>query len=73
LSEQGSDKDAIFQYVAAVELAPHNAQLRDRLAELYLKMKRVDAARSQWQAALAIDPLHQAFADRLGTLGATAK
>jgi len=70
LSEQGRIRDAIFQYVAAVELAPENADFRNKLAELYLKANRPDAGRIQWQAARVIDPLHKAFAEKLRSLGA---
>ena len=73
LSEQGRIRDSIFQYVAAVELAPENADFRNKLAELYLKANRPDAARIQWQAARVIDPLHKAFTDKLRSLGAEAQ
>lgn len=72
LEAQGRPRDAIFQYVAAVELSTHDAELRDRLATLYLKEHYVDAARQQWRAAYQIDPMHNAFADRLLALEAAA-
>ena len=56
-----------------MELAPQNADFRNKLAELYLKMNRPDAARAQWQQAHLIDPLNKAFADHLRALGATAE
>jgi tetratricopeptide (TPR) repeat protein len=72
LWEQGRVRPAIFQYVAAVELAPENADFRNKLAELYVKANRPDAARIQWQAAHVIDPLHKAFTEKLRSVGAGA-
>jgi hypothetical protein len=69
LAGQRRYREAIIQYVAAVELAPEDTGLRDRLADLYLVMQRKDAAREQWQAALAIDPTNQRFAEKLRALG----
>jgi tetratricopeptide (TPR) repeat protein len=73
LAEQGRTREAIFQYVAAVELAPHSADSRDHLAELYVKVKQFDAAKRQWQKAFQIDPMHKAFAERLHWLDAAMK
>ena len=72
LSEQGRVRPAIFQYVAAVELAPESADFRNKLAELYLKVNRPDAARIQWQQAHKIDPLHKEFTERLRSLAPAA-
>jgi hypothetical protein len=55
-----------------VELAPENAEFRNKLAELYVKANRPDAARIQWQAAHVIDPLHKAFTEKLRSVGAGA-
>ena len=72
LWEQGRVRPALFQYVAAVERAPENADFRNKLAELYVKANRPDAARIQWQAAHVIDPLHKAFTEKLRSVGAGA-
>jgi len=73
LEAQGRTRDAIFQYVAAVELASHDSELRDRLAQLYVKSNHLEAARQQLRAAFQIDPMHKAFADQLLALEASAK
>jgi len=70
LEAQGQTRGAIIQYVAAVELSTHDAELRDRLAALYLRAHDVAAARQQLRAAYQIDPMHKAFADRLLALEA---
>jgi tetratricopeptide (TPR) repeat protein len=56
LVKQGRLRDAIFQYVAAVEIAPDDAELRNTLGELYSKLNYADAALAQWKIAEKLDP-----------------
>jgi tetratricopeptide (TPR) repeat protein len=56
LIKQGRRHEAIYQYVAAVELDRENADLRDKLAELYQSVGQHEAAREQWRMALEIAP-----------------
>jgi tetratricopeptide (TPR) repeat protein len=56
LVKQGRLREAIFQYVAAVEIAPDDAELRSTLGELYFKLNYGDAALAQWQIAETLDP-----------------
>lgn len=68
LAAQGRIRDAIFQYVAAVELNGDSAELRNKLAHLYVQAGRPDAARTQWEWARLIDPANRYYRDRLGAL-----
>ena len=65
LVKQGRLREAIFQYVAAVEIAPHDAELRDTLAELYFELNYPDAALAQWQIAMTLDPTSGHIMDHL--------
>ena len=49
LAQQGRFRDAVNQYVAAVELEPDDAALHSELAAAYLKLDRPDYARQQWK------------------------
>lgn len=62
-------RDAIIQYVAAVEIAPGDAKVRDRLAGLYRRVGKPDAAREQWEQALLISPTTVTYAENLKALG----
>jgi tetratricopeptide (TPR) repeat protein len=70
LEHQGRFRDAVYQYVAAVELDPQDAEMRSRLATVYLKLDRPDAAREQWQAAHLLDPLNRTYTASLEALPA---
>jgi tetratricopeptide (TPR) repeat protein len=70
LLEQGRVRGAIFQYVAAVELNGDRADLRDTLANLYVRAHRPDAARTQWEEALIIEPDNRTYRASLAALQA---
>ena len=65
LAGQGRTREAIFQYVAAVEIDPASPDLRDKLAELYFKLNYTDAALTQWQVAESLDPTNGHFQEML--------
>lgn len=56
LVKQGRIRDAIFQYVAAVEIHPDGIDLRLALTDLYRRAGRPDAALTQLKKAVEIDP-----------------
>ncbi|MFO1059525.1 MAG: hypothetical protein U1E53_21465 [Dongiaceae bacterium] len=56
LAKQQRIRDAIFQYVAAVEINGNDANVRRALSELYAKAGRPDAARVEAEAAYHLDP-----------------
>jgi len=56
LAKQGRLREAVFQYVAAVEIAPDDAELRSTLGELYFKLNHTDDAMAQWKVAEYLDP-----------------
>jgi tetratricopeptide (TPR) repeat protein len=58
-------RGAVYQYVAAVEIAPDDAELRDKLAELYFKLNDAEAAMRQWQTAEYLDPTNGQIRERL--------
>jgi tetratricopeptide (TPR) repeat protein len=65
LMKEGRFQDAAIQYVAAVEIDRTNAELRDKLAQVYLALGRPDAARAQWEEALRISPLTLAYVNAI--------
>jgi tetratricopeptide (TPR) repeat protein len=65
LVKQGRWHDAVFQYVAAVEIAPDDAELRNTLGELYFNLNHADAALAQWQIAQTLDPTNGHIRDHL--------
>jgi tetratricopeptide (TPR) repeat protein len=71
LADAGRFRDALYQYVAAVELDPDNAELHSQLAAAYLKLDRPDHARAQWERAHALDPLNRTYAASLAALPAS--
>jgi tetratricopeptide (TPR) repeat protein len=68
LIKENRPRDAVIQYVAAVEIDRSNAGLRDKLAQTYLALGRADWARAQWEEALRLSPLTRAYADSLKNL-----
>ena len=66
-------RDAVYQYVAAVEIAPDDPLLRDKLAELYFKLNHADAAMAQWAVALYLDPSNGQVRDHLKNFGTPAQ
>ncbi|MFO1057400.1 MAG: tetratricopeptide repeat protein [Dongiaceae bacterium] len=68
LAQQGRFRDAVNQYVAAVELEPDDAALHSELAAAYLKLDRPDYARQQWKQAQYLDPLNRTYAASLAAL-----
>ena len=58
-------REAVYQYVAAVEIAPDDPVLRDKLADLYFRLNRPDAALTQWQRAEFLDPTNGTTRQRL--------
>ena len=69
LIKQGRNREAAYQYVAAVEISRENAELRDKLAQIYRDLGDKDAAREQWKEALKIAPTTQAYLDNIRALG----
>ena len=72
LVEQGRSREAVFQYVAAVEIAPDDPVLHDKLGELYFKLNRADAALAQWQIAEKLDPTNGQIQNQLKSFGKPA-
>jgi len=68
LTKQDRDLDVLYQYVAAVELEPDDAELRDKLARSYLRVGMREAAREQWLSALQISPLTTAYLENARSL-----
>jgi tetratricopeptide (TPR) repeat protein len=68
LAEQGLLDDAIIQYAAAVEISPHDARLRAKLAALFEKAGKPAEAREHAEAALMLDPISEANARRVREL-----
>ncbi|WP_207461221.1 tetratricopeptide repeat protein [Azospirillum sp. SYSU D00513] len=68
LIRQERYRDAVDQYVAAVDLDPKDAASRDRLAFLYMKLGHTEAARKQWTKALDLEPLNQTYTGNLDAL-----
>ena len=73
LAEQHRLREAILQYVAAVEIDPDDHSLRHALAKLYLEAGERDAARQQWRVAALLAPLEPDYAERLRALETAAK
>jgi Tfp pilus assembly protein PilF len=71
--KQGRIRDAIFQYVAAVEIDGKTAEIRDVLAQLYAESNYPDAAREQWQRAVLIQPDNRNFWESLNSLPPAAQ
>ena len=63
-------RDAAYQYVAAVEIAPDVAELRNTLADIYVKLGHPEAALGQWEAAHKLDPLNGQAIAHLKEMGA---
>jgi tetratricopeptide (TPR) repeat protein len=68
LVKEGRMQDAAIQYVAAVEIARENAEMRDRLAQTYRALDRPDLAREQWEEALKISPMTAAYSEAIDGL-----
>ncbi|HEY9212501.1 MAG TPA: tetratricopeptide repeat protein [Ancylobacter sp.] len=68
LTEQGLLDDAIIQYVAAVEIDPHDAKLRAKLADLYERAGRPVEAREQAEVALKLEPISEAYVGKVKEL-----
>lgn len=64
----GMRAEAGEYYKKAIELAPRHIEARDRLAALYEESGDLNAARSQWEAILKIDPGNQAATAGLARL-----
>ena len=68
LAEQGRTRDAILQYVAAVEIKNDSVETIDKLARLYREVGRPEAARTEWEAALLLDPLNDTYLHEINAL-----
>ena len=68
LVKEGRMQDAAIQYVAGVEIARENAELRDKLARTYRALDRPDLAREQWEEALKISPMTAAYTEAIDGL-----
>jgi len=73
LVKRGRLREAVFQYVAAVEIAPSDAEMRNKLADLYFKLNYADAAMAQWEAAQYLDPSNGQVRDHLKNFGTPAQ
>jgi len=56
LRDEGRDRDALVQYVAAAEIAPDAAEFRYELAKLYMKLGHPEAAQQQYEEAIRLRP-----------------
>ena len=69
LVKQGRVREAVYQYVAAVEIAPEDPELHNKLAELYFKLNHSDAAVAQWEIAEKLDPTNGDVQNQLKAFG----
>jgi tetratricopeptide (TPR) repeat protein len=65
LARRNQLREAVYQYVAAVEIAPDDPELRNKLADLYFKLNRAEEAMIQWQVAEYLDPTNGQIRERL--------
>ncbi|MGA0562928.1 tetratricopeptide repeat protein [Ancylobacter sp. VNQ12] len=70
LAEQGLYDDAIIQYEAAAYIKPDDAKIHAKLADLYERTGQIDKARESAARALELEPIDQAYIDKVKLLDA---
>ncbi|MEO8376740.1 MAG: tetratricopeptide repeat protein, partial [Candidatus Sumerlaeota bacterium] len=66
LQKRGKMKDAIVQYIAALERDPDNADVLNNLGSGYYRLREYDKAAKQLVEATRVDPQHQRAWTTLG-------
>jgi predicted Zn-dependent protease len=69
--ENARPQDAITEYKAALDRAPHHAGLHEELGDLYWSIADTDHALTEYQAELALDPYSFTSNYKLGSLYVT--
>lgn len=71
LLKQGLPDQAVYQYVAAVKIAPHDAALRAQLGDVYSQLGAQEEALAQYDLATFLDPANSAYRNVGATLTGT--